>query len=237
MHTIHFDSIDSTNTYLKNNYQDLNDMTFVSTNYQSAGKGRNNRSWLSNKNENIMFSLLIKDELLFTKYQQLSIITAYSILKVLEKYNLKNVSIKWPNDVYVSDKKICGILLEAISVKKMECLIIGVGLNVNQKQFIGKYIHEPTSLAIELNKDTDIEILKNIIYKEIINNIDKVKNDYDFYQDIKKYDYLKNRNVNAFINNEVKNVICEGINEDYTLTIKYDDKQIRINSGEISFHA
>ena len=76
-----------------------------------------------------------------------------------------------------------------------------------------------------------------IDYFKSIDDFEKVKNDYDFYQDIKKYHYLKNRNGNAFINNEVKNVLCEGINEDYTLTIKYDDKQIRINSGEISFHA
>jgi len=236
MNIIHFDTIDSTNTYLKNNYQVLDDMSFVSASYQSMGRGRNNRLWTSDKNKNLMFSFLIKDEILINKYHEISIIVAYTILEILKEYGLNDVAIKWPNDVYVKDEKICGILLESISLEKMECLIVGVGLNVNQDKFPDNYIHPATSVFKQLNREIEIEILKDKIYQRIIINMNKIKDDYNFYLDIKNHDYLKDKKANAFIHNEVKNVIVEGINEDYTLTIKYDDKKMKINAGEITFH-
>ena len=61
-------------------------------------------------------------------------------------YGLSNISIKWPNDVYVDDKKICGILLEAVSKQEIECLIVGISINVNQKNFEEEYAITPTSI-------------------------------------------------------------------------------------------
>ena len=111
-HYLHFDEIDSTNNYLKNSYKLLNNFTFVSADYQSKGKGRNDRVWSSNPKENLMFSFLIKDQNLIKKFSALSIISACLISELLESYQIKDVSIKWPNDVFIKDKKICGILLE-----------------------------------------------------------------------------------------------------------------------------
>ena len=235
MNTLHFESIDSTNTYLKNNYQYLDDLTFVSAGNQTQGKGRNNRTWYS-ENNNLLFSLLIKNDLYFDKTNDISIIAAYSILEVLRECNIEDVGIKWPNDVYVGDKKICGILLEAISKSNIECLIIGVGINVNQCVFDKEYIHEPTSMKLILNNDVDISKLKEKVYLKLIDNLDKLNNHYDFYQNICKYDYLKNKEVYALINNEKQLVKVKGINKDYTLCVNYNDSEINLNSGEISFH-
>ena len=111
-HYLHFDEIDSTNNYLKNSYQLLDNFTFVSADYQSKGKGRNDRVWESIKGSNLMFSILIKDPKLIEVSTILSLVTAVEISRLLESYSINNVSIKWPNDVLVNDKKICGILLE-----------------------------------------------------------------------------------------------------------------------------
>ena len=140
MKKIHFKTINSTNTYLKENYKDLPNFTCVSSAHQSQGHGRYNRSWESNNNENLMFSILIKNKKLIEKFSSISLAIATCILKMLTSYKIKNISIKWPNDVYVNDKKICGILLEGIA---NECLIIGVGLNVNQTNF-SKEIEDKT---------------------------------------------------------------------------------------------
>ena len=78
-HHIHFIEIDSTNSYLKNSYKLLNDLTFVSADYQSGGKGRNDRTWISNHGENLMFSFLIKNQELTKKYNYLSIYTAIEV--------------------------------------------------------------------------------------------------------------------------------------------------------------
>ena len=235
MINIHFEEIDSTNTYLKNNYQELDDLTFVSASKQTQGRGRNNRNWLSD-NKNLLFSILLKNKNYFNLTNSISIISAYTIVEVLKEYGINNLSIKWPNDVFVGDKKICGILLEAISSQNIECLIIGVGINVNQKEFIGEYIIEPTSMINELNKEIDIEILKDDIYKRFIDNLNKLLNGYDYYKDIVTYNYLKNKEVYALINGKTENVLVKDINRDYSLCVMIDNKEININSGEISFH-
>lgn len=235
MNFLYFDTIDSTNDYLKNNYNDLNDLTFVSCRTQTSGKGRSNRKWYSDGN-NLLFSLLIKNKELISKYKDISIITAYSIIEVLKEYKLNNLYLKWPNDIYVGNKKICGILLEAISKVEIECLIVGVGLNINQKIFNEDYINEPTSISLELNKDLDIEILKDKVYKQIELNLKRIENDYDFYSKIKELDYLKNKEVYAFINNQKQKVKVIGIDLDYSLKVILDGNTINLNSGEISFH-
>lgn len=235
MKYIHFESIDSTNTYLKQNYKNLENFTFVSASNQTQGKGRNKRTWEGNEN-NLLFSLLIKDPKYFDYINSISIISAYSIIQVLEEYKINNLSIKWPNDIFVENKKICGILLEATTQNNIECVIVGVGINVNQTEFNFEAIHEPTSLKNILGKNIDIDELKNKIYNTLIDNLNKLINGYDFYEDINKYDYLKNSEAYALIHNQKKLVKVRGINYDYSLSVIDGETELNINSGEISFH-
>ena len=233
MKTIHFETIDSTNTYLKENYEDLDNFTFVSADFQSAGRGRNNRNWKSEKGENLLFSLLIKDKALIDKFSSLSVISAFSIIKAL---NLEHLSIKWPNDIYYKDSKLCGILLEAVTRNEIECLIIGIGLNVNQRNFVGEYKRTPASLYQITNQNQDMRILKDKIFNQLYNDFMKVKDNYDFYNDIKEYDYLKDREVYAEINNEVKQIKVLGIDSDYSLKVLKDNETYNLSSGEVTFH-
>lgn len=233
MNKIHLDSVDSTNSYLKKHYKELDNYTFVSANYQTNGKGRNDRDWKSENGKNLLFSLLLLDKQLISHYKELSIITAYSIIKELEKLNIKDLSIKWPNDVYVKDKKICGILLESVSVNDIECLVIGVGLNVNQENFNGEYRIIPTSIIKELNQFQDIEALKENIYKTLINNIEAVKFNKDLYSEIKKYDYLMNKEIKYEIENSYERAKVIGIQKDYSLLVDNGSKLINLFSGEV----
>lgn len=233
MKTIHFETIDSTNTYLKENYENLDNFTFVSADFQSAGRGRNNRNWKSEKGENLLFSLLIKDKALIDKFSSLSVISAFSIIKAL---NLEHLSIKWPNDIYYKGSKLCGILLEAVTRNEIECLIIGIGLNVNQREFVGEYKRTPTSLYQITNQTQDMKIIKDKIFNQLYNDFMKVKEAYDFYNDIKEYDYLKDREVYAEINNEVKQIKVLGIDSDYSLKVLKDNKTYNLSSGEVTFH-
>lgn len=233
MKTIHFETIDSTNTYLKENYEKLDNFTFVSADFQSAGRGRNNRNWKSEKGENLLFSLLIKDKALIDKFSSLSVISAFSIIKAL---NLEHLSIKWPNDIYYKDSKLCGILLEAVTRNEIECLIIGIGLNVNQREFVGEYKRTPTSLYQITNQSQDMRLLKDKIFNQIYSDFMKVKEGYDFYNDIKEYDYLKDREVYAEINNDVQQIKVIGIDSDYSLKVLKDNEIYNLSSGEITFH-
>ena len=233
MKTIHFETIDSTNTYLKENYEKLDNFTFVSADFQSAGRGRNNRNWKSEKGENLLFSLLIKDKTLIDKFSSLSVISAFSIIKAL---HLEYLSIKWPNDIYYKDSKLCGILLEAVTRNEIECLIIGIGLNVNQREFVGEYKRTPTSLYQITNQTQDMRILKDKVFNQLYNDFMKVKEGYDFYNDIKEYDYLKDREVYAETNNVVNQIKVLGIDSDYSLKVLQDNKTYNLSSGEVTFH-
>ena len=187
MNKIHFNSIDSTNEYLKQNYKILEDLTFVSADYQTKGRGSNNREWESENSKNLLFSFLLLDKSLFQRHEEVSLVTALSIIQVLEKNGINELKIKLPNDVYVKDKKICGTLLESTSLGEMQCLIIGVGLNVNQESFDGEYRATPTSIYRELGNRLEIETIKEELYDVILKNIELIKNNYDFNPIISKY--------------------------------------------------
>ena len=235
MKEIHLSQVDSTNTYLKENYNKLDNLTFVSTDNQTCGRGRNSRNWKSENGKNLLFSLLILDKELIKHYKELSIISALSVLEALEKIGLNNVSIKWPNDVYINDKKICGILLEAITKEEIECLIIGIGLNVNQEIFNEDYLIDPTSIKLELHKEIDLSELKENIYERLINNINSLSK-INFYTLISNHDYLKNKEAYCLIDNKKEFVKVLGINKDYSLKVVLNNKEMNIEAGEISFH-
>ena len=228
-HHIHFKEIDSTNSYLKNSYKLLDDFTFASTDYQSHGKGREDRIWQSNKGENLMFSFLIKNEELLKKSTMLSILTAVEVAKVIEKYDIDNVSIKWPNDVLINDEKVCGILLEG---QIPEYLIIGVGLNVNQKEFPEGLRRPATSLSLLLGRDIDIDDLKNRLFSSIVNNYSSLKTE-DYLDYFRKHNYLQNKRVRVLINNEVFIGEVVGIDDSFCLQVLARDMLLHIDSGEI----
>ncbi len=110
--------------------------TVLRADYQSKGKGQRENTWQSNKDENLLFSLCLSPKILPLKnIFHLTIITSLALIETLNHYKVQ-ASIKWPNDIYVDDNKICGVLIENIlKGNRLEKSIIGIGLNVNQKDF------------------------------------------------------------------------------------------------------
>ena len=236
MKEIFFDTIDSTNTYLKKHFEEYDDLTFVRADLQTAGKGRSGRKWTASKGKNLTFSLLIKDERVMEKFASLSVLSAYSVLKVLESYGIEGLSIKWPNDVYVKDDKICGILLEAVSREKMEALILGIGINVNEEDFETGLLHEPTSIKKVLHTDIDIVSFKEKIYQRLNQTIEELKEGCDLYPQIVRYDYLKGKEAYCLLHNERVKVRVIGIGGDYSLKVLHGKEEFSVSSDEITFH-
>lgn len=233
---IHFDSIDSTNTYLKNHYKELRNLTFVSASYQSQGHGRMKRNWQSNKNENLMFSFLIKNPKLINEFSSISLVSGVAVSKVLIKLKLPNVTIKWPNDVYVDDKKICGILMESISNESsLDCLVVGIGINLNTKEFDDELKDKATSYYLLKNKKISILNVKLKIYHQIKKELKHI-DDKKYLEFFKEHNYLKDKEAYILLNDEKKLVKILDVNEDNTLKILCDNKEMNINSGEVTFH-
>ena len=228
-HYLHFDEIDSTNNYLKNSYQPLDNFTFVSADDQSKGKGRNDRVWESSKGLNLMFSILIKDPKLLEVSTILSLMTAVELAKLLDRYGIDGVSIKWPNDVLIRDKKVCGVLLEG---QLPNYLVIGVGLNVNQKEFPNNLRRPATSMSNELNRDVDLEDLKEQLFPNIVNNFNKLDRD-EYLSYFSKHNYLLNKRVKVNINQQLFIGEVMGIDANFNIQILCNDILLHVDSGEL----
>ena len=228
-HHLHFKEIDSTNSYLKNTYRLLDDFTFVSADYQSQGKGREDRVWQSQSGMNLMFSFLIKNDSLIKQSSFLSIMTAIEIAKEIERLGINEVRIKWPNDVLIDDKKACGILLEG---QIPEYLVIGVGLNVNQKEFPDGLRRPATSLSLELGNDIDVNELSNRVFNNIVNNFSKPNID-EYLSYFREHNYLQNKRARVLINNEPFIGEVVGVDDSFCLQILSRDMLLHIDSGEI----
>ena len=141
---MHIDETDSTNHWLKEHGE--GDMVVVAD-YQTAGRGCGTNTWESERGQNLLFSLLIHPTNVPVSRQFiLSMAMANSIAKVVSGY-VNDVSVKWPNDIYVGDRKICGVLIEnRLQGSVIKDCIIGVGLNVNQLCFESD-APNPVSLA------------------------------------------------------------------------------------------
>ena len=128
---LHFDTLDSTQTYLKTHWGRLEDKTTVVTDEQTAGRGRYDRRWISQPG-GLYFSVLLKPH--SSRFlPNLTQLMALSVCQAAEHYGLQP-NLKWPNDVQLAGKKLCGILSEAVvQNSQVACLIIGAGVNVEQK--------------------------------------------------------------------------------------------------------
>lgn len=154
---IQFDEIDSTNQYCLKNACDLPDFTVVTANRQTAGRGRKGRKWHSPKGGNLYFSLLIKStQINLNELYSIPQIMALAICESLKKCGIQNSWIKWPNDVFVNQEKICGVLCETrLRGMKLEGLIIGVGLNVNMNDTDLNQIDTPATSMLVESKDKE----------------------------------------------------------------------------------
>ena len=193
MRYLYLPRVSSTNTYLKSNYQKLENWTILRADYQEKGRGRLNHVWKSHKGENLLCSILIKDEHVFKEHEALCLLVGVSVYRLLKNLGIKNIKIKLPNDVYVNNKKICGILIETIFIaNKLKALVIGIGLNLNQKSFPKTL--KATSTYLINKKIVNIDgVLKDLV-KIIQEELKKVKSNY--------YPYLLK---------QYKSIICEHI--------------------------
>ena len=155
---VHIEETDSTNRWLKDYSatQPVEDMV-VCADYQTAGKGCGANTWESERGKNLTFSMLIHPKAIPANQQfHITEIVSVALCKTLQPYIYNKVEIKWPNDIYVDDKKICGILIEnRLQGAEIKDCIIGIGLNVNQTEFKSD-APNPVSLRQLTGKETDL---------------------------------------------------------------------------------
>ncbi len=162
---IRFKQLDSTNTYAKNHCADLADKTVIVARIQTAGRGRMERKFISDKG-GLYFSLILKNSHL-NHLPNLTQLMALSVCKALQALGA-NAFIKWPNDVYADGKKICGMLSEAVAgAAGPQALIIGVGINVLQNTLeVGQPAVSLKMLGISSTPQHVLDLVLRLFFEE-----------------------------------------------------------------------
>ena len=227
--------VESTNSLLLNTPEFDKHGSVVFAEKQTNGRGRKDRKWESQPEQNLTFSILLK------KFDQklINIINLGASLAVAQSienlYQLKT-ELKWPNDVLIGKKKVAGILLESSSKgNKINKLVIGIGVNVNQPNFPGKYLIEPTSIRKEFKSNVSREKLLS----EILTNFENVINEVHFnpdriIDDWKEKCRMIGEKVKIVDDDTSKFGVFEDIDKNGFLILKQEDKLEKIHFGDVS---
>ncbi len=230
---------DSTNRYLREYRESEEDgLVVVVTDFQTEGKGQGTHTWESEPGKNLLFSMKVHPRWVPVRRQfVLAMAEALALKDALDSY-VEGITLKWPNDVYWNDKKICGTLIETtIDSKGLKTCIFGTGINVNQLEFLSD-APNPVSLAQILGHEVDRnEVLTKVIdaftkYYELLRRAD--------YQDVSGIYHLSLYHRKGYHRYRDADGVFEGafveVEDDGHLILH--DKQGRIRNyafGELSF--
>ncbi|MBL7685391.1 MAG: biotin--[acetyl-CoA-carboxylase] ligase [Deltaproteobacteria bacterium] len=231
-----YDELDSTNHFALNRCkQKKTEASVIIADRQTAGRGRLKRVWESPANQNLYFSILIKPEVALNQWSSLTLISGIACYRVLKNW-IAELRLKWPNDLYVGDKKIGGILCE-ISENENKMLVIGVGINLLSKpeDFSEAIRAQSTSLILESKKS----FTRNEIAGKLISEIWKCAQDFFkmgfelFRHEWEDAAHMKGKKIKVCDAHLSYSGICRGLDEDGTLLIERSGILDRVIAGDV----
>jgi BirA family transcriptional regulator, biotin operon repressor / biotin---[acetyl-CoA-carboxylase] ligase len=237
-----YSTLDSTNDFLKRTAEADSDASLprlVVAQHQTAGRGRGQNRWWSPSGV-LTFSVLVSSPLhegIHDRLPQLSLVTAIAVANALDNILSVPSQLKWPNDVYVHERKICGILVESILRNKSVRTVIGIGINVDvdllsapdeiRERATSMHLHATTRPKVE-------EVLVQVI-QNLSSSIDRWQNDKNYLTtNFQSRCYLQNKFVEVDSNGTTIRGLCNGINETGELMVQDESgRQKVIRAGVI----
>jgi len=233
-----FDLIDSTNLKAKALAREgASEGTIVIAEEQTAGRGRFSRAWFSERGKNLTFSLIIKPKIKNEYNGILSLYAGLAVAQAIQNILHTTPKCKWPNDVLLGDKKVCGILSEAILMNDIpEAIIIGIGINVNQTYFPEEIKQTATSLSLYAGKQFNrfevlaavLERLENLygdIQKGLLINI---------LDGWKHYCSMFGKEISINQSGQLTKGIAIGLDNDGGLLMQTKNGKIKILAGDVT---
>ena len=237
--TVHFArEIDSTNLWIKRLAKEgAPEGTLALAEFQSAGRGRLGRSWEVPEGTSVMMSILLRPKFEPQYAPMLTLVMGMAVAKAVKKLGF-DVSIKWPNDVVVSHKKICGILTEmGVRDGKIDYAVIGVGINVNIKEFPEEMVDKATSLYLESGKEFDRSQIPGLVMEAFEKYYEKFAATCDLSGLKEEYEsILANYNQPVrVLAKEPYEGVARGITDGGELLVeKTDGTIVAVSAGEVS---
>ncbi|MEY8620294.1 biotin--[acetyl-CoA-carboxylase] ligase [Staphylococcus xylosus] len=162
-----FENVDSTQLLAKQKLVGNTDTFLILSDEQTKGKGRFNRPWLSTRGKGLWMSVVLRPNVPFDMITKFNLFMALGIRDAIQAFSEAPVSVKWPNDIYINNKKVCGFLTEMVANSDgIEAVICGIGINMNQTQtdFEGELSQKATSMRIQGNEKVNrYEFLKLLV--------------------------------------------------------------------------
>jgi BirA family biotin operon repressor/biotin-[acetyl-CoA-carboxylase] ligase len=168
-HITVLEEVGSTSDWLKSNAEALPIGTVVFAESQTAGRGRRENRWIAPRGKDLMFSVLLQPTATLEKWPRITTLAALAICKAIEAELPLQPRIKWPNDIYLSDRKISGLLAETVSTRNGMLLVLGIGLNVNTLDFPPDL--PATSLLKQLSSSILHEIDRNTLASRLLGTL------------------------------------------------------------------
>jgi len=237
--TYFFDSLESTNVFAAELIANKNPIegTVIDTAHQTNGHGQKDRRWWSPANTNITLSVIFRPSWLKIERQfLLNVLTSLAIARTIQEYTTRTIEVKWPNDVYVGGKKISGILIQnGIQGKFIQYSIIGIGLNVNQRNWPTE-VQNPTSLTMIANVDLELQKIKEKLLSNLSLEYQLVQSEPN--SSIQRYvDLLYKKNIltTFYLGDEEVQGVIKTIDSFGRLIIETQEGSRTFDLGEISF--
>lgn len=234
---IPFETTDSTNTQAKlycGQFKDegINSPVLFVAEHQNGGKGRLGRTFFSPADSGLYMSLLIKADEIENDIVCVTTATAVCVSDAIKKLCSITPKIKWVNDIYIENKKVCGILCEAVTnpdTMKIEYLIIGIGVNIG----ISKFPDELKDIATSLSAKTNKNKLCAYITDNIIDELSHIS-DRNFITKYKELSLVLGKQITYTENDETKEATAVDIDENGGLVIQTESGTKTLSTGEIS---
>jgi BirA family biotin operon repressor/biotin-[acetyl-CoA-carboxylase] ligase len=238
------DQIDSTNRYLVERSQNnglSGSVCFAE--YQTAGKGRRGRQWVSPYGSNIYLSILWRFQQGPAAISGLSLAIGVAVIRALKQHQISDIGLKWPNDIYSQGKKLGGILVEVSGETDGPCsAVIGLGLNLFLPETQAEGI---TQVWTDLSKITgQSQLSRNQLAGILLNHLLPVIAEYEsvgiqaYLDEWRSYDCLSGKSATLFIGQQQFEGIVQGIDDNGMLLIKRPDGNVQtFASGEVSFNS
>lgn len=229
--------IESTNQYILDNARELDSGFVCIAEYQSKGRGRRGREWISPFGSNLYLSMFWQLEAGMAAAMGLSLVVGIAIAEAIEKLGIKGIKLKWPNDLYHDDKKLAGILVEMSGQAGGAAnLVIGIGMNLSMDEKVDGITQPWTSL----NQITKTPIDRNQLAAEIIKTLVHTLQDYESFgmnQFVERWNRLDNylgRKVKLLMGSKEIEGIAQGINEQGAILLDTPQGTQSFIGGEIS---
>ncbi|MEL4342907.1 bifunctional biotin--[acetyl-CoA-carboxylase] ligase/biotin operon repressor BirA [Shewanella xiamenensis] len=236
----YFDEIPSTNGFMLSHTSELKSGDVCVAEYQSAGRGRRGRTWVSPYGHHLYFSQFWSFPQGMAQAMGLSLVVACSLVEVLKSFGVDNIGVKWPNDIYLNYKKLAGILIEMSGQADSECqLIIGIGVNMAMSEDQGKGIDQPwsdLSSLTDMPNKTDLVIA---LHKQLKRDIQLFEREglASFKTRWQQADLFHGKEVRLLMGENHVDGICRGIDEQGAVLLETADGIQAYIGGEISLRA